>query len=93
MREDAKPVSFQKAGQPIVVPLKRLYNGVHKGTGEPREGDLGVSEATLHLWIRQGRFPKTFTIGRQRFVMQSDLDAWLEDQRSKPETRSIKAAA
>ena len=44
---------------------------------------LGVAERTLYVWAQQGKVP-AFKIGVTWRFRRSDIDAWLETQRSGP---------
>ena len=44
---------------------------------------LGMSERTLYVWVQQGKVP-AFKIGVTWRFRRSEIDAWLETQRSGP---------
>jgi len=44
-----------------------------------REKIVGVSVTTWWCWRKQGRLPKSLTIGRRRFYRSSDIAAWLDE--------------
>ncbi len=44
---------------------------------------LGLAERTIYVWAQQGRIP-AFKIGATWRFRRSDIDAWLETQRSGP---------
>lgn len=44
-----------------------------------RETIVGVSAVTWWHWRKQGRLPKSLTIGRRRFYRSSDIAAWLDE--------------
>ena len=62
-------------------------------TGEPRGTELlsllqvskylGMSDRTVYIWVQQGKIP-AFKIGATWRFRRSDIDAWLETQRSGP---------
>jgi len=47
---------------------------------------LGVSPATLKLWIRLGKSPKILKLSKRCFrIRQEDLQDWLDSQADSPE--------
>ncbi|MGD9687978.1 MAG: helix-turn-helix transcriptional regulator [Desulfobacter sp.] len=44
-----------------------------------REKIVGVSAVTWWHWRKQGRLPKSLTIGRRRFYRRSDIENWLDE--------------
>lgn len=42
---------------------------------------LGVSEATIYLWRKEGKAPRAYKLGRALRWRKSEVDAWLEEQR------------
>ena len=48
---------------------------------------LGMAERTLYVWVQQGKIP-AFKIGVTWRFRRSDIDAWLETQRSGPLVRA-----
>lgn len=42
---------------------------------------LSVSKTSLYAWIAEGRLP-AIRVGREWRVQRSNLDSWLEDQRT-----------
>jgi excisionase family DNA binding protein len=51
---------------------------------------LGVSQAALRTWKRQGHGPAYFRAGKLLRYRKSDLDAWIEARRVCPEQTSPK---
>lgn len=53
--------------------------------GELRKPDvaarLKISVATLDRWIRDGKAPASFLIGRERRFDTEEVDRWLAEQR------------
>ena len=45
---------------------------------------LGMAERTIYLWAQQGRIP-AFKLGASWRFRKSEIDAWLETQRSGPQ--------
>ncbi|MBN8477746.1 MAG: helix-turn-helix domain-containing protein [Burkholderiales bacterium] len=45
-----------------------------------------VSPRTIEVWIREGRFPQPFYIGRLAAWSKADIDAWLQAVASTRET-------
>ncbi len=43
-----------------------------------REKIVGVSCVTWWHWRKQGKLPKSLTIGSRRFYRRSDIEAWFE---------------
>ena len=48
---------------------------------------LGLAQRTLYLWAQQGKIP-AFKLGTSWRFRRSDIDAWLETQRSGPSVSS-----
>jgi predicted DNA-binding transcriptional regulator AlpA len=44
-----------------------------------REQIVCVSGVTWWNWRKQGKLPKSLTIGHRRFYRRSDIEAWLEE--------------
>src|SRR5215216_3622253 len=44
---------------------------------------FGVSERTLHRWMREGQLP-VYRLGRQLRFRKSDIEAFLEERREVP---------
>ena len=44
-----------------------------------REKIFGVSNVTWWHWRKQGKLPKSLTIGRRRFYRRSDIEAWFDE--------------
>ncbi|UFN44521.1 helix-turn-helix domain-containing protein [Nocardioides okcheonensis] len=42
---------------------------------------LHTSPNTVHYWIKVGRAPSSFKVGRRRLFARADVDAWVEEHR------------
>ena len=49
---------------------------------------LGMSERTIYQWAQQGRIP-SFKLGTSWRFRKSEIDTWLETQRSGPDPRLL----
>ena len=45
---------------------------------------LGMAERTIYVWVQQGKIP-AFKLGSSWRFRRSEIDAWLETQRSGPD--------
>ena len=45
---------------------------------------LGMAERTIYVWAQQGKIP-AFKLGTSWRFRRSEIDAWLETQRSGPD--------
>ena len=50
-----------------------------------REKIFGVSNVTWWHWRKQGKLPKSLTIGHRRFYRRSDIEAWFNELEVKVE--------
>lgn len=47
-------------------------------TVEELAEECRTSVETVHYWLKQGRAPKSFKVGRRRLFARADVDAWIE---------------
>ena len=47
-------------------------------TVEELASELRTSPETVHYWLKQGKAPKSFKVGRRRLFARADVEAWIE---------------
>jgi excisionase family DNA binding protein len=50
-------------------------------TVEELAAEFRTSPETVHYWIKAGKAPKSFKVGRRRLFARADVDAWLAEAR------------
>jgi predicted transcriptional regulator len=59
-----------------------VYRVRQLASTKDRPGVLPVGQATIWRWVRDGKFPKPFTMGERCTVWdKAAVDAWLAAQR------------
>ena len=68
------------------VSLRKKWRGMDSNVLSLQQASqyVGVSQAALRTWKRQGKGPAFFRAGKLLKFRRSDLDAWIEAQLVEP---------
>lgn len=47
-------------------------------TVEDLADEFRTTAETVHYWVKVGKAPRSFKVGRRRLFARADVDAWLE---------------
>jgi excisionase family DNA binding protein len=53
-------------------------------TVEELADEFRTSTETVHYWIKTGKAPRSFKVGRRRLFAREDVNAWLEAAKRVP---------
>lgn len=69
-----------------VIRIRELATVPASANNPAREGLLSVSPATIWRWVREGRFPKPFKLGKSVTVWDAaDIDAFIASRAKEDE--------
>jgi prophage regulatory protein len=54
---------------------------------------VGVSYPTIWIWMREGKFPRSRSLGGKTFWLASDIDNWIANLPMRPLKGDAKAVA
>lgn len=50
-------------------------------TVEELAQEFRTSPETVHYWVKAGKAPRSFKVGRRRLFARADVDAWVAEAR------------
>lgn len=50
-------------------------------TVEELAEEFRTSPETVHYWVKAGKAPRSFKVGRRRLFAREDVDAWVAEAR------------
>lgn len=77
-------LSTMAVASPASAPPRPIPPITGNLTVEELAEEFRTSVETVHYWIKVGKAPKSFKVGRRRLFAREDVDAWIQAAKQVP---------